>query len=328
MSAGYTPVFRAVFDGTLHGKWPQTGVWLALLAMADRHGCIDRTPEAIASDIGIPVVDLMACLREFCEPDPRSRTQEIEGRRLAPITEGRLWGWRVVNHAMYREKARLMQREVERVASGANRARMLNRAARAAAQDHPPTPADPRTSPQTHSPDSDRDKNQETTAAARPRGSVPRGPADPAELVDFKVAFPERNGNQPWRRALKAIRARLAEGHDWEELVDGAKRYDAWCRATGKIGTEQVMQAATFCGPDRPFLDPWHLPKSPAAIHEEAALRKLVERRDSIGLSGFRAPRPGESAKTYREAQDAEWQKRKMAPASIPVAGVLRRVPP
>lgn len=322
--SGYTPVFRSVFDGTLHGRWPQTGVWLALLAMADRHGCVDRTPEAIASDIGIPSDELVRCLQEFCEPDRRSRTQECDGRRLVLISPERSWGWRVVNHAAYREKARKAAFDAERVASGENARRLADR--RPAM-----TRDDPRTPDPIRSPDSKlqtTNAGEDTTAALRPRGAVPRGTADPAELVDFKVAYPERNGSQPWRRALKAIRVRLCEGHTWAEMIDGAKRYEAWCRATGKIGTEKVKQAATFCGPDKEFLDPWHLPKSPEAIKNEDDLRKLVSRRDSIGMADFRLPRQGESAKSYRESQDAEWNARKTrAPALAGLGNVLRKVP-
>lgn len=121
--SGYTPVFRAVFDGTLHGRWPQTGVWLALLAMSDRHGNIDRSPQAIASDIGIGVDQLLECIAEFCAPDPMSRTREFDGRRLELIDPVRPWGWRVLNHGKYREKARKAAFDADRTASGADAAR-------------------------------------------------------------------------------------------------------------------------------------------------------------------------------------------------------------
>lgn len=124
---GYTPVFSSVFDGTLHGKWPQTGVWLALLAMADRNGWIDRTPQAIASDIGIQVGELIVCIDEFMQPDPMSRTQECDGRRLVLIDEARPWGWRLVNHGKYREKARKEAFDSARVADGRNAERMRTR---------------------------------------------------------------------------------------------------------------------------------------------------------------------------------------------------------
>jgi hypothetical protein len=54
-------------------------------------------------------------------------------------------------------------------------------------------------------------------------------------------------------------------GHTWEQIIDGAARYNVFCVDTGKVGTEIVMQAATFCGPDKPFLQPWTLPRNPRA---------------------------------------------------------------
>jgi hypothetical protein len=125
--SGYTPVFSSVFDGTLHGRWPHTGVWLCLLAMTDRHGHIDRAPRAIASDIGIDVPVLLECIADFCAPDPDSRTAESDGRRMELIDPERPWGWRIVNHGKYREKARKASFDAQRVADGRNAERLAER---------------------------------------------------------------------------------------------------------------------------------------------------------------------------------------------------------
>jgi len=81
--------------------------------------------------------------------------------------------------------------------------------------------------------------------------------AEPPEFGEFKSAYPRREGNQPWAKALSAIRARLREGHTWEQLISGARRYAAWCAATEKTNTELVMHAATFCGKGLGFMEPW-----------------------------------------------------------------------
>jgi hypothetical protein len=143
MSGGYTPVFQSIFDGTLHGRWPQTGVWLALLAMADKHGGIDRTPQAIASDIGISADELMMCITEFCQPDLMSRTPDEEGRRLVLLEPSRAWGWRIVNHGRYREKARLAAKSAREVESGGNAERLKERVTAADRRSPPETAADP-----------------------------------------------------------------------------------------------------------------------------------------------------------------------------------------
>ena len=78
-----------------------------MLCLVDKHGRIDKTPQAIAASIGIAVDELCPIIDELCKPDPNSRSQEMEGRRLALIDPARTWGWQVVNHLKYREKARL-----------------------------------------------------------------------------------------------------------------------------------------------------------------------------------------------------------------------------
>lgn len=122
--SGYTPVFRSIFQGTLCGKYPELPVWLVLLALADKHGEIDAHPSYIATVSGLPQADIEAAIRAFCEPDPNSRTESEDGRRLLPIPN-RGFGWTIVNHGKYREKARLAAKSEREVESGAN-ARRLN----------------------------------------------------------------------------------------------------------------------------------------------------------------------------------------------------------
>lgn len=83
---------------------------------------------------------------------------------------------------------------------------------------------------------------------------------DPDWWLDFKLAYPNRAGDHGWRKAQKAANARITEGHAVQEFIDGAKRYAAYCAATGKIGTEFVKQASTFLGPDKPFAEAWEIP--------------------------------------------------------------------
>jgi hypothetical protein len=112
--------------------------------------------------------------------------------------------------------------------------------------------------------DTDTDTDKNTTVASRP--------CETPEFAEFKSLYPKRAGSQPWSNALKAINARLRVGHSWTEILDGVRRYAAFVRATGKEGTEYVMQAATFCGPSKRFLEPWDTPPPPPT-KAEARLR-------------------------------------------------------
>lgn len=86
--------------------------------------------------------------------------------------------------------------------------------------------------------------------------------------LSFKLAYPNRAGDQGWRKAQRAAHARLAEGHTAEEIIQGATRYAAFCEAQGKTGTEYVKQACTFLGPDKPFLEPWTPPPNKAEVRQ------------------------------------------------------------
>lgn len=107
-------------------------------------------------------------------------------------------------------------------------------------------------------PDSDTDSEKDTTAGKPPNRVSRENPPD--WLLDFKLAYPARAGDQGWRKAVKAANARISEGHTTEEFIAGAKRYHAHMHALGKVGTEFVKQAATFLGPDKHFLEPWPVP--------------------------------------------------------------------
>lgn len=125
---GYTPLFDSLTTGTLCGRWPDIGLWAVLLSMADRNGVIDVTPDYIARVTGLEIREVLACLDRFCAVDDSSRSSDAMGARLVKIDELRLWGWRIVNHAKYRERARLMSKNEREVASGANAARMAQTA--------------------------------------------------------------------------------------------------------------------------------------------------------------------------------------------------------
>lgn len=118
-----------------------------------------------------------------------------------------------------------------------------------------------------------------------------------ASLAGFEIlwkTYPKRAGNNPKRKAESAYKARLLEKHTPAVMLDGASRYARFVRATGKEGTEYVLQTATFLGKDKPFLQPWAAPNGQGSWDrtETATLAKGSE----LGLPA----RPGESMEEYR----------------------------
>lgn len=108
--SGYTAVFSDIYMGTLYGRWPAAPVWATLLPLIDQHGRIDMSMQAIAGMTGWPIDLLEQGIQQLMEPDPNSRTDGHEGRRLIPIDPNRPWGWIAVNHGKYKEKARLLHK--------------------------------------------------------------------------------------------------------------------------------------------------------------------------------------------------------------------------
>lgn len=108
----------------------------------------------------------------------------------------------------------------------------------------------------------DKNREEQEKGTAAPRAAD--GQDGDLEFESLRALYPQRSGDQRWREARQAINARLREGHTWEQILDGARRYAAWCKATGKLNTETVKQAATFVGPGLPFMEPWALPATKA----------------------------------------------------------------
>lgn len=162
---GYTPAFDTIYTGTLYGRWPAAPVWASLLPLLDRHGNLDMSVEAICGMTGWPRDLLLEGIRQLTEADPHSRTPGNNGARLVSLVEGRPWGWRAVNHGIYREKARKQLHDERRKESGENAERMASR--RAETRDDPTRPAKTRDDPLSDS-DPNVDKNKSARAEAAP----------------------------------------------------------------------------------------------------------------------------------------------------------------
>ena len=151
---------------------------------------------------------------------------------------------------------------------------------------------------------------EDTTArpSARQDRQRPQGQLDFEEL---RAVYPKRGGAQPWSRAVKAANKRIREGVRFNTMIEGARRYAGYCEATGKVGTEFVMQAATFLGPDQHYLEPWTLQGSDeyepdefdASVYTNAdAVKRWRQRRDATGPSA-QAPRTN-ARRSQREIKE------------------------
>ncbi len=99
--SGYTKLFNSILASTV---WREPNevriVWITLLAMADKEGIAEGSVPGIADFARIPVEATRTALKRLSMPDPDSRSQEHDGRRIRAVDGG----WQLLNHAKYRAK--------------------------------------------------------------------------------------------------------------------------------------------------------------------------------------------------------------------------------
>lgn len=99
--AGYTKLFSSIVTSSV---WCQDNstlrVWIAMLAMKDTKGEVEGSIPGFANLARVTQDEMRKAIEILSSPDPDSRTQDCEGRRIEIIPGG----WRVINHDLYRNK--------------------------------------------------------------------------------------------------------------------------------------------------------------------------------------------------------------------------------
>lgn len=133
----------------------------------------------------------------------------------------------------------------------------------------------------------------------KPRAAKKNGYPDWFESVWNK--YPNRAGSNPKSKAYSALSARMRHMTDKEVIFFGANTvfngvfaYRLFCDATGKTGTEYVMQAATFFGPERHYLEDFTIPKDKSMPYQDEELESWAKKQ------GFRKADLGETYHHYR----------------------------
>lgn len=261
MTTGYTPLFASLTTGTLCGRWPDIGLWPVVLSLADRHGIVDVTPAYLSGVTGLPVDQVEACMHRFCEADPYSRSTDENGSRLVLIDPiARNWGWRIVNHGKYREKARKGAYGADRTASGRDAER--KRAERVSGREVPDSPDASRelplsdqsradqsrpdavkntdTSPEAGGESSRREESGSAKCTSKVRPAYETREFHDQVIAAYHEILPELPRVKDWDddrpKALNArIRERLAKGKPadtiayWRNLFTNAATNDNWC---------------------------------------------------------------------------------------------------
>jgi len=106
----YGKIFQSMYDGTISVNWKGLVTFQQMIVLCDSEGVIDITPPALSSRTRIPLEIIEEGIEYLSSPDPYSRSQEHEGRRIILIDEHRPWGWVIVNHKYYRDLASVEDR--------------------------------------------------------------------------------------------------------------------------------------------------------------------------------------------------------------------------
>jgi len=98
VSDTYTKLFSSITESTVWGESYATRiVWVTMLAMADASGKVYGAIPGLARRANVTLQEVEAALNSFLSPDPYSRTQDDDGRRIEVIDGG----WRLINHGKY-----------------------------------------------------------------------------------------------------------------------------------------------------------------------------------------------------------------------------------
>ena len=130
----YTRIFESILDSSINlqtvppaARW----LWITMLIIADhnRDGIVDMPVARLAAKAGLSIEETAAGLELLGAPDPESRSNVEEGRRIVPIRDDARRGWQLVNYDEYRKIASEEARRTEtrkRVAAFRERKRTSN----------------------------------------------------------------------------------------------------------------------------------------------------------------------------------------------------------
>jgi len=97
--SGFTKLYSSIVYSTVWRESHQTRiVWVTMLVLADAHGYVGVSIPGLADVARVTVGECEAALALFQGPDPYSRTQAHEGRRIKAVDGG----WVLLNYESYR----------------------------------------------------------------------------------------------------------------------------------------------------------------------------------------------------------------------------------
>lgn len=106
----YAKLFSSLLTSSVWSEDSDTcKVWITLLALADREGCVFGSMSGLARVAALPVEAVKKAMDIFMAPDPNSQdiARGRDGSRVVALPAG---GWQIVNYVYYRDLASAEER--------------------------------------------------------------------------------------------------------------------------------------------------------------------------------------------------------------------------
>lgn len=89
------------------------------------------------------------------------------------------------------------------------------------------------------------------------------------------VNYPNRAGGNPKRKAFMALQARIKQGYEYSDIMEGVMRYATYCKAMALIGSPFVQQTSTFLGLNEAWEESWSVPQKEVKESNEQKGKRL-----------------------------------------------------
>ncbi len=97
----YTKLFSEIVMSTVWREKDTTRlVWITMLALRNMHHVVEASVPGLADCARVSIKACRLALKVLSDPDPDSRSQELEGRRIQEVDGG----WFIINGEKYRRK--------------------------------------------------------------------------------------------------------------------------------------------------------------------------------------------------------------------------------
>ena len=300
----YAKVFASMFKGSMYGNPDGIITFMVMLVLADREGIVDMTAESISAHTSIPLDIIRRGLDYLILPDPNSRSQNEDGRRIQYLDDHRKWGWYIVNYEDYRNmrdederreyfkqwkrNKRAQQRaeksqidDIRDTVSRSRKSTVEYSGLSNMSTECPQCPTESTSQMQRHPHTQTESQSKNKSKTLRNKRAQTSGDesttSDTETFAYLRSLYPAFSGNQAdWLLAERACLQRIDEGATWEDLLAAARRFQAFVAAGGRSGPQFVDLPSKFFG-NGMWEQPWTPPPTKAEIRLNGNLDTCAE---------------------------------------------------